>query len=1318
MISLAVDTRAMPGSNDMMRSRNLHASAGVLACVWMAIVALVGASVNAEEVSGQLSAQTRARAVVNFSTLAGNKLVAGQAPAGQVSGGSSVASRARQAQAVGTRTRSPASPPAVDSFLGLPDNLKFNPPDTHGAVGTNYLMSVGNGSVRIQTRTGAVVSSTTLENFWSSVFTNNIIDVFDPKVLYDETRDRFIFTACYAGFDTNSAVLIGTTATGDPTGTWFLYRVQADAAGQVWADYPSIGFNSRWVVVSMNMFDFTGTFVRANVYIFDKANLYAGGAAANNTLDANPNPQRSTLAPVVNHDDTGAMFLIQNSTGADRNNNGVLSLYSITGRVGFETVNPQGNVIVPGGWEDFPIVGSSDFMPQLGTAVRIQGNDSRMQNALLRNGSLWCAHHVFLPLGIGTRAAVQWFQIIPFGGGFVLQRGQIDDPGGRRFFGFPSIAVNRKNDALVGYSSFGTNQYASANYSFRLATDPPNRMQADQLLKAGEGPYFKTRRNENRWGDYSMTVTDPLNGIDMWTIQEFAATPFGNPNTPDSGRWGTWWGRVAGPTAADGVLELTVTPAPGSVLQGGSQIAIQVAVTDTVPVTNAVVRGTFGALTNVIFPNDGLAPDAAAGDHISTINVTVPNLLSNTVDLVLQVSAPGKADATLTVTYLVQAPPPNDDFVNGIRIPDGGGIVTGNNTFATFEAPGEPLHAGVADATNSVWWYWSPTNTGTVLVDTLGTAFNNVVAVYFGNNVSNLVQLAASDDTPTPNGVRRQPFLYFSATNGSTYRIAIAGASSADFGPISLRLRPDGIPDTNAPVVTVTSPQSGLVTTNSFLTLTGTAFDPPDVNGDSSGIAAVLVTLNQSLPITAFGTTNWTNSLVLNRGTNVIHVVAVDNAQNVSRPVTIAVNYLVLDAPHDLFVNAQVLTNSPGSNTVATVNGAATKEVGEPDHAGKVGGKSVWFSFLSATDGVLDFDTAGSDFDTLMAIYTGDRVFRAVLVSSNDNAGPGVTYSQLSQPVRSNVTYHIAVDGLDGASGLVRLNYSFTAAPVVAVTIAGPTNGLVTPPGNLYLANSQTQFLAVADASYDFVMWQGSVDSLANPLRLTLVSNIVLTPIFLPHDFSDGFESGNLSRLPWTNGGTPSWTVQLADTNDLANVGRRFVARSGVIGSGAVSSLVLTNAFRDGLATFDYRVSSEPLGDFFIFLIDGVEQTKLSGETGWQRFTFAMTAGLHRLEWRYSKDGSFAGNLDAVFLDNVDLPVVVPKTASTPALLSRLDTTSGNPVFRIRGQTNQAYVIQASTDLFNWQTLGTNIAVHGFILVQDPEGATNYNVRYYRALVP
>lgn len=1278
----------MTGSQKTSRSTGEFGWLAVLAALllaWMGTVLAAGAE----------SAPTAARAVVNFSTLAGGSATA---QAGNLDRGRP-----------GNRNRVAASPLPSATFQGLADNQTSIPPDTHGAVGTNYLMAVANGSVQIQTRSGSVVSYVTLSDFWQSVFTNNITDVFDPKVLYDETRDRFVLTACYSRFDTNSSVLIGASATGDPTGNWFLYRVTADATGVTWADYPSIGFNSNWVVVSMNMFDnVNGPFVAAHVYIFDKANLYGGGAVANNTLFVSPDPQAFTLAPVVNHDDTTEMYLIENRGGQSFGNAGALRLYSITGRVGTETVNPRGTIVVPQGWSDTPIVGNADFAPQLGSPIRIMNNDARMQNALLRNGSLWCAQTIFLPPGGGTRSAAQWFQINPRGGGTV-QRGRIDDPFGQVFHAFPSIGVNRNNDVLVGYSTFSTNQYASANYSYRLATDPLNTMQPSTLLKAGEGPYYKTYSGtRNRWGDYSMTVPDPLNGLDLWTIQEFAAAPAGDPSVNDSGRWGTWWGRVSGPTAADGVLEVTVNPPSGSVLQGGTQLAISVTVNDSVAITNAVVRGTFGVLTNVIFPNDGLVPDLAAGDNVYTLNVAVPNLLSNVMDLTIEVSAPGKLDAVLAVSYVVQSPPPNDLFDNGIRIPDGGGVVAGNNTFATFEGPGEPQHAGVFSATNSVWWYWSPTNTGLVLVDTLGSAFNNVVAVYAGNNVSNLVLLAASDDTPTVVGIRRQPHVYFTATNAATYRIAVAGATPADSGSIVLRVEPGGVPDTNAPVVTVTSPRSGLVTTSRLLTLTGTAADS---GSGASGIAAVTVTVNRNPPVTALGTNNWTADILLAPGTNTIRVVAVDNAQNASVPVIIKVNHLVFDPPNDLFSLPIRLTNMADLLVVRTTN--ATAEAGEPMHAGKVGGKSIWFSFQPPSDGILDINTFNSTFDTLMGIYTGDRVFRASLVSSNDNAGPGLTYSQLSQPLLGGVNYRIAVDGLDGTAGFVQLQYVFTPAAVVNVVVSNVAGGVVTPPGNLYAANITTQFLAVPRPDHEFVIWQGSVDSLENPLQLTLNTNYILSPVFLPHEFSEDFESGNLSRRAWTNSGTSAWIVQ---TNEVA--GGIYAARSAPIGNGGISSLILTAAFRDGPAGFNYRVSTEERSDFFSFLVDGVVQTNLSGETGWQRYNFQLPAGTHRLEWRYQKDGGFASNLDAVFLDNVDLPLVVPKTADTPAVLGRIGDSAGNPQLRVRGQTNQVYLIQASTDLSNWQTIGTNIAVHGYILFRDPQPAGLYNARYYRVLVP
>lgn len=100
--------------------------------------------------------------------------------------------------------------------------------------------------------------------------------------------------------------------------------------------------------------------------------------------------------------------------------------------------------------------------------------------------------------------------------------------------------MNKNNDVLIGYSRFSAGTYASAGYAFRKSSDAPNTLQPEVLFKAGEASYFKDYgTGRNRWGDYSATVEDPQNDVDMWTIREYAALPQGGVD-----RWATWWAGV------------------------------------------------------------------------------------------------------------------------------------------------------------------------------------------------------------------------------------------------------------------------------------------------------------------------------------------------------------------------------------------------------------------------------------------------------------------------------------------------------------------------------------------------------------------------------------------------------------------------------------------------------------------------------------------------------------------------------------------------------------------------------------------------------
>jgi len=408
----------------------------------------------------------------------------------------------------------PQSPAPASSFPALGDNNTVIPPDTHGAAGPNHLMVTLNTQVRVQDRSGAALTTVSLNAFWSAVAGGS--GVFDPKVLYDPYGGRWIFTACDDAQSSSSALLVGVSQTSDPTGNWNLFRIDVDAGSSVWADYPSLGFNRDWIVVQVNMFRISNNmFNRTQLYVFGKANLYAG-ANADHTLFSEIN-MGATQAPAITYDGTlAAMYLLQNWNG-NSGGSGYLRLYTVTGAIGAEVLTPVAFVSIPSPWGFSGFANGGDFAPQLGSAQRIQTNDARMQNVVYRNGSLWAAQTVFLPAASPTRSAVQWWQIAPDGA--VIQQARIDDPGGGNFYAFPSLAVNANGDVLVGYSRFSAAQYASANYAFRAASDPPNTLRTDTVLKVGEAPYYKTfGGGYNRWGDYSNTVVDPVNDLDMWTI--------------------------------------------------------------------------------------------------------------------------------------------------------------------------------------------------------------------------------------------------------------------------------------------------------------------------------------------------------------------------------------------------------------------------------------------------------------------------------------------------------------------------------------------------------------------------------------------------------------------------------------------------------------------------------------------------------------------------------------------------------------------------------------------------------------------------------
>ena len=120
-----------------------------------------------------------------------------------------------------------------------------------------------------------------------------------------------------------------------------------------------------------------------------------------------------------------------------------------------------------------------------------------------------------------------------------------------------------------------------------------------------------------------------------------------------------------------------------------------------------------------------------------------------------------------------------------------------------------------------------------------------------------------------------------------------------------------------------------------------------------------------------------------------------------------------------------------GSDLIGQVTGNninATKEIGEPNHTGNIGGRSVWWRWTAPSNGSIEVNTYSSNFDTLLAVYVGNALSSLTPIAVNDDYG-GTYQSRVSFNAFKGVNYSIAVDGWLGAAGSIVLNWQFVPDP-------------------------------------------------------------------------------------------------------------------------------------------------------------------------------------------------------------------------------------------------------------------------------------------------
>ena len=400
-----------------------------------------------------------------------------------------------------TETFTPLATPVIKltNFIGHIQSQGLRPPDTHGAVGVTHFVQVTNSHIdmwtRQNTQTLPLAKSVTLATF----FNYTTAPLFDPRVVYDTTWNRWIVTAeAFPESGTVQRFFIAVSTSFDPTRSFFIYNLNVNFFGNTnfW-DFPQLGMDQDAVLITANIFN-GNTFLGADFFAVAKARLYNGLGFSVPVFTG----LVGTLAPPIVLDQNASTFLIAAPASGT-----TLSKYTATNtsRAGIGLAGPV-SITVP----SYSVPPDAE---QPGTTKSLDTSDSRFVNASTQSGNdLWQTHTIAL----GTFPAPKFYRLNTSANtvsqtGFYFASGTSDDFNA-------SIAANSAGDCFVTWTS--TNVSVGTNAQVRLS----GKLNADAGIGAGPSAftsptfYHPSADNPERWGDYSAVTIDPFGGA--WLVNE------------------------------------------------------------------------------------------------------------------------------------------------------------------------------------------------------------------------------------------------------------------------------------------------------------------------------------------------------------------------------------------------------------------------------------------------------------------------------------------------------------------------------------------------------------------------------------------------------------------------------------------------------------------------------------------------------------------------------------------------------------------------------------------------------------------------------
>ncbi len=455
------------------------------------------------------------------------------------------AARARPATAAGRSTLAPAS---SFGFDGIPRVGAFWPADPTGAVGADWYFTAVNTYYALFDLAGAPVLGPS--DFAGIAAFPAGTDVFDPKVVYDQYDDTFVFVYLAVNDAAKKSwvivVAIPNATAGDQT-TWCVRTIPSDQLagdGKQWGDYPGLGYDVDRVTVTTNQFDFGGafSFEYAQILSFPKTALYDCSqtlAFRVFTGKATRNPDGSPAFTIQPAASVGAAATSQYLVSFEQNS--AVSGKSLTvwkvGLAGSKLTLSKASL--PVGKALLAPFGTQGGGSLTNLDTFWDPGDLRLVNAFYDAdlNRVYTAHAVgkdLLPdpvTGNYPESVIRWYEVAPgasLSSSSVSRKGIVGTP--EADMGWPVVATDGSGNLFItcNLASAVTGQFLSA-YAVEI---PPGSATATSVLLAPGTAEFEALSGPERWGDYNGISRDPLDATKIVMVNQYAVSD-GSGSTAD-----------------------------------------------------------------------------------------------------------------------------------------------------------------------------------------------------------------------------------------------------------------------------------------------------------------------------------------------------------------------------------------------------------------------------------------------------------------------------------------------------------------------------------------------------------------------------------------------------------------------------------------------------------------------------------------------------------------------------------------------------------------------------------------------------------------